>query len=143
MGGCLGVHNHVTIWSRATCKGLDSRLHGHLHPISRGPLRSTATDQSSRPATHTAASRSQSSIGLSAPTATTCDPAAATPVISALPKPAARSGTTRDQLTPSGEVQTFAVGVDSHDQLYRNPFASPLLPHEFKPDIAEAREKTP
>ncbi len=37
----------------------------------------------------------------------------------------------------------LAVGVDSHDRLYRNPFASPLLPHELKPDIAEAEEKTP
>ncbi len=37
----------------------------------------------------------------------------------------------------------LAVGVDSHDQLYRNPFASPLLPHELKPAIASAKEKTP
>jgi len=25
------------------------------------------------------------------------------------------------------------VGVESHDRLYRNPFASPLAPHELKP----------
>lgn len=35
------------------------------------------------------------------------------------------------------------VGVDSHDKLYRNPFASPLEPHELKPDIATPREDTP
>ncbi len=28
------------------------------------------------------------------------------------------------------------VGVDSHDKLYRNPFASPLRPDELKPGIA-------
>jgi len=33
---------------------------------------------------------------------------------------------------------TFDVGVESHDKLYRNPFASPLAPHELKPDIASA-----
>jgi ferredoxin len=38
---------------------------------------------------------------------------------------------------------TLAVGVDSHDTLYRNPFASPLLPHELKPGIATTREDTP
>ena len=27
---------------------------------------------------------------------------------------------------------TFDVGVESHDKLYRNPFASPLAPHELK-----------
>ena len=37
---------------------------------------------------------------------------------------------------------TLAVGVDSHDRLYRNPFASPLLPHELKPDIATPQEDT-
>ena len=31
---------------------------------------------------------------------------------------------------------TFDVGVDSHDRLYRNPFASPLAPHELKPTRA-------
>jgi len=31
---------------------------------------------------------------------------------------------------------TLEVGVESHDRLYRNPFASPLGPHELKPDIA-------
>ena len=30
----------------------------------------------------------------------------------------------------------FDVGVESHDKLYRNPFASPLAEHELKPDIA-------
>ena len=28
------------------------------------------------------------------------------------------------------------IGVDSHYQLYRNPFIDPLEPHELKPDIA-------
>ena len=31
---------------------------------------------------------------------------------------------------------TLEVGVDSHDQLYRNPFLDPLRPHELKADIA-------
>jgi ferredoxin len=31
---------------------------------------------------------------------------------------------------------TLEVGVDSHDELYRNPFLDPLEPHELKPDIA-------
>jgi ferredoxin len=31
---------------------------------------------------------------------------------------------------------TLEVGVESHDKLYRNPFASPLAPHELKPGIA-------
>ena len=30
---------------------------------------------------------------------------------------------------------TLDVGVDSHDKLYRNPFASPLRPDELKADI--------
>lgn len=38
---------------------------------------------------------------------------------------------------------TLAVGVDSHDKLYRNPFANPLLPHELKPGIATPQEDTP
>jgi ferredoxin len=39
---------------------------------------------------------------------------------------------------------TFDVGVESHDTLYRNPFASPLRPDELKPAIvAELQEKTP
>jgi ferredoxin len=29
---------------------------------------------------------------------------------------------------------TLAVGVESHDRLYRNPFKSPLRPEEMKPD---------
>jgi ferredoxin len=33
---------------------------------------------------------------------------------------------------------TLAVGVESHDKLYRNPFASPLGPDELKADIATA-----
>ena len=33
---------------------------------------------------------------------------------------------------------TLEVGVDSHDELYRNPFLDPLEPHELKPDIATA-----
>lgn len=31
---------------------------------------------------------------------------------------------------------TFEIGVESHDQLYRNPFLDPLKPHELKSDIA-------
>ncbi|MFY0612228.1 MAG: 2Fe-2S iron-sulfur cluster binding domain-containing protein [Hyphomicrobiaceae bacterium] len=42
---------------------------------------------------------------------------------------------------------TLDVGVESHDKLYRNPFASPLRPDELKPDIATPSpvnsEKTP
>jgi ferredoxin len=29
--------------------------------------------------------------------------------------------------------------VESHDELYRNPFADPLAPHELKPNIARLR----
>ena len=43
---------------------------------------------------------------------------------------------------PLGDC-TLAIGVDSHDRLYRNPFASPLLPHELKPGIASQQEDTP
>ena len=38
---------------------------------------------------------------------------------------------------------TLEVGVESHDRLYRNPFASPLAPHELKPDIATPLEGAP
>ena len=31
---------------------------------------------------------------------------------------------------------TLEVGVESHDELYRNPFLDPLEPHELKFDIA-------
>ncbi len=31
---------------------------------------------------------------------------------------------------------TFDIGVESHDNLYRNPFIDPLAPHELKADIA-------
>lgn len=31
---------------------------------------------------------------------------------------------------------TFEIGVESHDKLYRNPFLSPLKPHELKADVA-------
>lgn len=31
---------------------------------------------------------------------------------------------------------TLAIGVESHDKLYRNPFIDPLAPHELKSDIA-------
>tara|TARA_A100001234_G_scaffold174409_1_gene155944 strand:- start:116 stop:484 length:369 start_codon:yes stop_codon:yes gene_type:complete len=31
---------------------------------------------------------------------------------------------------------TLEVGVESHDELYRNPFLDPLEPHELKSDIA-------
>lgn len=35
---------------------------------------------------------------------------------------------------------TLEVGVESHDKLYRNPFLSPLQPHELKADIAKSKE---
>jgi len=38
---------------------------------------------------------------------------------------------------------TLEIGVDSHDKLYRNPFADPLQPHELKPDIATPKEDAP
>jgi ferredoxin len=38
---------------------------------------------------------------------------------------------------------TLDIGVDSHDLLYRNPFASPLRPDELKPDIATPPEESP
>ena len=37
---------------------------------------------------------------------------------------------------------TFEIGVESHDQLYRNPFASPLRPDELKPDIERPPEES-
>lgn len=41
---------------------------------------------------------------------------------------------------PLGDC-TLNVGVESHDTLYRNPFAHPLQPDELKPDIATPREE--
>jgi ferredoxin len=38
---------------------------------------------------------------------------------------------------------TLDVGVESHDRLYRNPFANPLAPHELKSDIATPPEDAP
>ena len=38
---------------------------------------------------------------------------------------------------------TFDVGVESHDRLYRNPFASPLAPHELKPRHPGTLEEAP
>ena len=35
---------------------------------------------------------------------------------------------------------TFAIGVESHDKLYRNPFLDPLKPHELKADIAVKKD---
>ena len=43
---------------------------------------------------------------------------------------------------PLGDC-TFDVGVESHDRLYRNPFASPLEPHELKPRHVGTREDPP
>lgn len=37
---------------------------------------------------------------------------------------------------------TLEVGVESHDELYRNPFLDPLAPHELKADIATPLGKT-
>jgi ferredoxin len=36
---------------------------------------------------------------------------------------------------------TIEIGVESHDQLYRNPFLDPLKPHELKADIATLKEE--
>ena len=38
---------------------------------------------------------------------------------------------------------TLDVGVESHDKLYRNPFADPLAPHELKPDVVRPRRDVP
>jgi ferredoxin len=38
---------------------------------------------------------------------------------------------------------TLEVGVESHDRLYRNPFASPLAPHELKPGLATPLKDAP
>ena len=35
---------------------------------------------------------------------------------------------------------TLEIGVESHGQLYRNPFLDPLEPHELKVDIATPKE---
>ncbi|MBU2582019.1 MAG: 2Fe-2S iron-sulfur cluster binding domain-containing protein [Alphaproteobacteria bacterium] len=37
----------------------------------------------------------------------------------------------------------LAVGVDSHDKLYRDPFAHLLAPHELKSDLATPLEEKP
>lgn len=44
--------------------------------------------------------------------------------------------------SPLGDC-TFDVGVESHDRLYRNPFASPLAPHELKPRHADTVKDGP
>ena len=43
---------------------------------------------------------------------------------------------------PLGDC-TFDVGVESHDRLYRNPFASPRAPHELKPRRPGLVEEAP
>lgn len=40
---------------------------------------------------------------------------------------------------PASDI-TLEIGVESHDQLYRNPFLDPLQPHELKADIARPKE---
>ena len=40
---------------------------------------------------------------------------------------------------PTTDV-TLEIGVESHDQLYRNPFLDPLQPHELKADIAAPKD---
>ena len=35
---------------------------------------------------------------------------------------------------------TLEIGVESHDNLYRNPFLDPLADHELKADIATPKE---
>ncbi len=37
---------------------------------------------------------------------------------------------------------TLDIGVESHDRLYRNPFADPLRPDELKADIAVIAEES-
>jgi ferredoxin len=36
---------------------------------------------------------------------------------------------------------TIEIGVESHGNLYRNPFLDPLKPHELKADIATLKEE--
>lgn len=40
---------------------------------------------------------------------------------------------------PTSDI-TLEIGVESHGQLYRNPFLDPLLPHELKADIATPKD---
>lgn len=40
---------------------------------------------------------------------------------------------------PTSDI-TLEIGVESHDQLYRNPFLDPLQPHELKADIAQSKD---
>ena len=40
---------------------------------------------------------------------------------------------------PNSDI-TLEIGVESHGQLYRNPFLDPLAPHELKADIAADKE---
>jgi ferredoxin len=40
---------------------------------------------------------------------------------------------------PKSDI-TLEIGVESHGQLYRNPFLDPLQPHELKADIAAPKE---
>ena len=40
---------------------------------------------------------------------------------------------------PTSDI-TLEIGVESHGQLYRNPFLDPLEPHELKADIATPKE---
>ncbi len=40
---------------------------------------------------------------------------------------------------PTSDI-TLEIGVESHGQLYRNPFLDPLKPHELKADIATPKE---
>ena len=40
---------------------------------------------------------------------------------------------------PQSDI-TLEIGVESHDQLYRNPFLDPLAPHELKADIATPKK---
>ena len=41
---------------------------------------------------------------------------------------------------PRGDC-TLEIGVESHDKLYRNPFADPLQPHELKPGILDSSKE--
>ena len=43
---------------------------------------------------------------------------------------------------PLGDC-TLEIGVESHDKLYRNPFASPLRPDELRPHILGSLETKP
>ena len=44
------------------------------------------------------------------------------------------------QCLTASEILSIEIGVESHNELYRNPFLDPLEPHELKADIATPKE---